>query len=65
MALKYIGTDCFPAFLALSTDMDSSASTIAGASLIGKTVYMTDNGTWYIIKPDLALAEFYFPSTPV
>lgn len=36
MALKYIGADCFPAFLALSTDMDSSASTIAGASLIGK-----------------------------
>jgi len=65
MALKYIGADCFPAFLALSTDLDSSASTIAGASLIGKTVYMTDNGTWYIIKPDLALAEFYFPSTPV
>ena len=64
MALKYIGTDCFPAFLALSTDMDSSASTIAGASLIGKTVYMTDTGDWYIIKADLVLAEFYAPDIP-
>lgn len=64
MALKYIATDSYPAFLALSTDLDSSASTIDGAKLIGKTVYMTDTGDWYIIKPDLALTKFYFPTTP-
>jgi hypothetical protein len=63
MTLKFIASNSYPAFLALSTDMDTSASTIAGASLIGKTVYMTDNGNWYIIDSDLVLVPFYFPTS--
>lgn len=63
MALKYIGQNSYPAFLALSTDIDTSASTVTGASLIGKTVYMTDTGNWYIIGDDLVLNNFYFPTS--
>ena len=52
MALKYIWADCFPAFLALSTDMIVLLVQLLAQVLL-KTVYMTDTGDWYIIKADL------------
>lgn len=59
MALKFISIDAFPTFIALSTDI--SGSKIAGASLVGKTVYTTDDKAWYIILEDLTLADFVMP----
>ena len=60
MALKFIGVDCVPAYLALSTDIVTN--TIAGLGLVGKTVYTTDDGKWFIVKSDLTLAVYKQPS---
>lgn len=49
MAIQYLGQESTPTYLALSSDM-SSASTIAGASCIGKTVYLSDTEKWYIVS---------------
>lgn len=63
MALTFISNENYPAFLALSTDI--SASKIAGASFVGKTVYTTDTMNWYIIGSDLTLYPFQFASGSV
>ena len=61
MALKFIDRNNFPTYLAVSTDV--SDSKISGASLIGKTVFLTDTGAWKIIDQDETLVDFYFPNT--
>jgi len=61
MALFSISPDAFPAYIALSTDI--SGSKISGASLIGKTVYTTDDKKWYIITgSELLLESFVQPA---
>lgn len=61
MALQFISSDNFPAYVALSSDITSGCP-LAGASLIGKTVYAEDTGDWYIISGSgLILQKFYFP----
>ena len=47
MSLIFVSSDSFPSYLALSTDI--TGSKIEGASLIGKTVYTTDDKKWYIV----------------
>lgn len=62
MALILISESSFPAYLALSTDI-TSGSTIEGASLIGKTVFTTDDGAWYIVSgSELILTPFVLPA---
>jgi hypothetical protein len=61
MALQFISLDSFPTYTALSTDIVSNK--IAGASLIGKTVFTTDDNAWYIITgSSLELATFKLPA---
>jgi hypothetical protein len=61
MALHYIGDTAFPTYVALSSDI--SGSKIAGASNIGKTVYITDTQEWYIISGStLTLESFVMPA---
>jgi len=59
MSLTFIGEQKTPSYLALTTDISGSA--IAGANIVGATVYITDTPAWYIIKPDLKLAPYFFP----
>lgn len=47
MALQLISIDSVPAYLALSSDMSNGV--ITGATLIGKTVVLTDTGDWRLI----------------
>lgn len=47
MAIQFLGKDNFPTFIGLSTDVVSGSVICAG--LIGKTIYTTDDGKWYII----------------
>lgn len=61
MALKFIGIDNVPSYIALSTDIVENA--IAGAVLIGKLVVTTDDSAWWIIKSDLTLASYALPAT--
>jgi hypothetical protein len=61
MTLKLISPNSEPTFIALSTDI--SGSKILGASLIGKTVFTTDDNKWYIIKEDLTLKEYVIRSS--
>jgi hypothetical protein len=61
MALIYVGKMNVPNFTALSTDISSSK--ITGASIVGATVFTTDDAKWYIIKPNLELAEYALPVT--
>lgn len=63
MALTKLGITRFPNYIALSSDI--SASKIAGASIVGATVYLTDSQEWKIILPDLTLADFLFPAPQV
>lgn len=63
MTAKFISSNSMPAYLALSTDISSSASTIAGCVLVGKTVYLTDTNTWKIINDDLTVSTFTIDST--
>ena len=57
MALKPVNEKIIPAYLALSSDIQDNG-TILGATLIGKTVYLTDTGDWKIILPNLKLVPF-------
>jgi len=57
MALKFIGFDNVPSYIALSTDIDVNTK-IDGAVLIGKIVYLTDVFSWKIIKNDLTLGDY-------
>lgn len=62
MALTLISIDSFPAYLALSTDVTSGCA-LDGAYLVGKTVYTTDDGKWYIISASgLTLEPFVLPA---
>ena len=61
MALQFIGSDCVPSYIALSSDISSSK--IAGAVLVGKLVYLTDTATWKIIKANLDLSDYTMPVT--
>ncbi len=61
MALTFVGHMNVPNYTALSTDIASSA--IPGASIIGGTVFTTDDAAWYIIKSDLTLASYAIPAT--
>jgi hypothetical protein len=61
MALQYIGSECVPSYIALSSDIASSK--IAGAVLVGKLVFLTDTGAWKIIKANLELADYALPAT--
>jgi hypothetical protein len=47
MAIQFIDKESFPTYIALSTDITSGS--MLDAPLIGKTVYTTDDGAWYII----------------
>ena len=62
MTLTFVGENAFPSYIALSTDIDSSASTVAGAIIVGKTLYATDTGAWYIITGSLKLETFKMPA---
>ena len=46
-------------YIALTTDIVENK--IAGASQVGGIVYITDNGTYKVILPDLTLAAFKQP----
>jgi len=61
MTLQLISTDSFPTYIALSSDI-TTGSTISGASQIGKTVYITDTESWYVVTgSNLILNRFYMP----
>ena len=61
MALTFIGSEAFPTYLALPSDITSGCP-LDGANLIGKTVYASGSApAWYIIGADLALQPFKFP----
>jgi len=55
MTLQLISGDSFPSYLALAADV-TSASTIVGVSLIGKTIYITDTPAWWITTGSYSIA---------
>jgi hypothetical protein len=59
MATIFVGKNCTPTFVCLSTDIIGNA--LPGASLVGATIFCTDNSEWHIILPDLSLAEYVLP----
>jgi len=59
MALQFNGENKVPTYMALSTDIVDSA--IDGASLVGATVFTSDNKQWYVIEKDLTLSEYALP----
>ena len=59
MALTKLGIGNFPTYTCLTTDIVTNA--VVGATIIGGTIFVTDNATWKIILPDLTLAPFKFP----
>jgi len=59
MASTFIGLENIPVYIALSTDISSNA--IAGCSIIGATVFLTDTEAWKIVTQNLTLADFVFP----
>jgi hypothetical protein len=59
MALTFVGKMNVPTYTALSTDISSSK--IAGASIVGGTVFTTDDAAWYIIKANLELTAYVLP----
>jgi len=61
MALKFIGIDNVPSYIALSSDIADSK--ITGAVLIGKLVFLTDTSDWKIIKSDLTLGSYAIPAS--
>jgi hypothetical protein len=63
MALVFLGKNSVPTYTALSSDIATNA--IPGATFVGKTVYTTDDGKWFIIKKDLTLAVYKAPSLSV
>ena len=58
--LYFISENSTPNYIALSTDI--SDSKITGASMIGKTVYTTDDQKWYIISGSELTLEIYVGS---
>lgn len=59
MALVFIGEEAVPSYVCLSTDIVDLK--ITGAVLVGKLVFATDSGIWYIIKKDLTLSQYVLP----
>jgi hypothetical protein len=59
MALNFVGKMNVPNYTALSTDV--STNKIAGASIIGAIVLLTDTGSWKVILSDLTLADYALP----
>jgi hypothetical protein len=59
MALTFVDLDSTPTYLALSSDI--SGGKITGASIVGKTIYLTDTAAWKIILADLTLADYVAP----
>jgi len=60
MSLQFIGSDCVPSYIALSTDIVDFK--ISGAVLVGKQVYTSDDSNWYIIERDLTLSPYAIPA---
>lgn len=60
MTLQFIGSDCVPSYIALSTDIIDFK--ISGAVLVGKQVYTSDDSNWYIIERDLTLSPYAIPA---
>ncbi len=60
MSLQFIGSDCVPSYIALSTDIIDFK--ISGAVLVGKQVYTSDDSNWYIIERDLTLSPYAIPA---
>lgn len=60
MSLQFIGGDCVPSYIALSTDIVDFK--ISGAVLVGKQVYTSDDSNWYIIERDLTLSPYAIPA---
>lgn len=54
MTLRFISLDSFPAYIALSTDVDTTGSSIVGGVNLGKTIYLTDSQAWYIATGSLS-----------
>lgn len=67
MAVHFIGEDSWPAYIALSTDITSGS--IVGTPRLGKTVYTTDDGSWYIVSgtsgSSFTLESFVMPALQV
>ena len=59
MSLTFVGKMNVPTYTALSTDI--SDSKIVGASIVGGTVFTTDDFAWHIIKSDLTLGDYVLP----
>jgi hypothetical protein len=59
MALAFVGIGTVPNYTCLSTDIESAS--VTGAIRVGSTIYVTDNGEWYIVEPDLTLAPYSLP----
>lgn len=47
MAIIFLGKESFPTYMALSTDVTTGCA--VGLSIMGGTVYTTDDQKWYII----------------
>ena len=60
MTLHFIGLGKEPAYLAVSSDIVDNK--IAGATVIGQKVLLTDTGAWKIIIEDLTLIDYVLPS---
>lgn len=59
MTLVFISENNTPNYLALSSDI--SAGKIAGATLVGGTVLLTDTNAWKIIGGDSSLSDYTLP----
>jgi len=56
MTLHFVSRDISPNYTALSTDI--SGGKIAGANIIGATIYLTDTNVWKIINYDLSIGNY-------
>lgn len=61
MTLTYVSDEATPSYVALSTDIVDGK--IEGAGLVGRLVFTTDDGKWYVIGDDLVLAPYALPIT--
>ena len=62
MTLTFIGQDSFPTYIVSGSVPDiTSGCPLEGANHIGKTVYVTDSPSWYIIDENLSLQPFKYP----
>jgi hypothetical protein len=59
MSLIFVGKMNVPTYTCL--DADIIANAVAGASIVGGTIFVTDTTVWKIIKSDLTLADYVLP----